>query len=311
MVDPEEYTTILLETAINTLNENCILMRDNITINYDTNILRPSYSYSENYQDIWTIDKMSYKRKGVYLDIGVGDGVYNSNSYMLSKRFGWTGLVIEPLLKHITNLHNNRYESTLIPYCVHNETITKEFMEINELPKDAELRDLHYDAWRISGISETLRGEVSASIASKPTFARDHITRSTVQCRHIQSVLDEYGLTYIDYMSINTDGSEVAILHAIDFDKVNIAIIHGTFGGYEGRAAAHNILSPKGYLSIPLAGTLSWYREDLVEIHRNKTYSYSSRKRGVDGTGNVRTKSIYNKEYKRPFVWPRDCPLPS
>ena len=73
MVDPEEYTSILLETAINTLNENCILMRDNITINYDTNILQPSYSYSENYQDIWAIDKMSYKRKGVYLDIGGRD----------------------------------------------------------------------------------------------------------------------------------------------------------------------------------------------------------------------------------------------
>ena len=38
---------------------------------------------SENDQDFWVLDKMHYRKDGFFVDIGAGDGVTGSNTFIL------------------------------------------------------------------------------------------------------------------------------------------------------------------------------------------------------------------------------------
>ena len=301
MIEPEEYAEKLFNATIEILDGYSHLTNGQYSLYFDTQKVRQSYSLAESFQDIWTLDKMGYKHGGIYVDIGAGDGVRKSSSFMLSSMFSWKGLVIEPLEKYLTPLYAYRYNSTIVPYCVYNETTMKEFTRIDEIPKGTQFRHLYTRAKAIEGISETLRRESLDDDIGQG----DSVSHSIIQCKHIQSVLDEYSLTYIDYLIIDTDGSELVILKAIDFSRVQIAIIHMNIHGYLERTAASNILERQGYDSTTLGGIISWHRQDLVEVNQKGS---SSR---LDNREKARVKSIYNKEYERPSVRPRDCPLPS
>jgi hypothetical protein len=47
-------------------------------------------------QDIFALDFADFKIGGTFLEIGAADGVTLSNTYLLEKRFGWTGVLCEP-----------------------------------------------------------------------------------------------------------------------------------------------------------------------------------------------------------------------
>ena len=155
MIDPEEYTEKLFNVTIEILDFYYHLTNGEYTMTYNTEKVKQFYSLAEYYQDIWTLHKMGYKHGGIYVDIGAGDGVRKSSSFMLSSMFSWKGLVIEPLEKYLTPLHAYRYNSTIVPYCVYNETTMKEFTHIDEIPKGTQFRHLYTRANPIEGISET------------------------------------------------------------------------------------------------------------------------------------------------------------
>lgn len=49
--------------------------------------------------------------------------------------------------------------------------------------------------------------------------------RIFVPCFHIQSVLDAYELTHIDYLSIDAEGADIFILKAIDWTRFSADIV--------------------------------------------------------------------------------------
>jgi hypothetical protein len=55
-----------------------------------------SCSKSEIFQDIFVLTVAREKRNGLFVEFGAGDGVSSSNTHMLEKEFGWTGILAEP-----------------------------------------------------------------------------------------------------------------------------------------------------------------------------------------------------------------------
>jgi FkbM family methyltransferase len=51
--------------------------------------------YSQAGQDEWVLNIFNYKNNGVFIDAGAYDGVRMSNTYLLEKNYGWTGICIE------------------------------------------------------------------------------------------------------------------------------------------------------------------------------------------------------------------------
>lgn len=52
-------------------------------------------NYSQSYQDMFVLSVLNGKTSGTYLEIGAYEGIFISNTYLLEKKFGWTGLSID------------------------------------------------------------------------------------------------------------------------------------------------------------------------------------------------------------------------
>ena len=46
-----------------------------------------------------------------------------------------------------------------------------------------------------------------------------------VPCRTLAGLLHEYGITHIDFFSLDVEGQEAAVLSTINFDKVKIDVL--------------------------------------------------------------------------------------
>lgn len=52
-------------------------------------------NYSQAYQDMFVLSMLDGKKNGTYLEIGAYEGKFISNTYLLEKQFGWTGISID------------------------------------------------------------------------------------------------------------------------------------------------------------------------------------------------------------------------
>lgn len=51
---------------------------------------------------------MNFKTGGTFLEFGAYDGITFSNTYLLEKNFGWTGLLIDPIPSHFNLMKTSR-----------------------------------------------------------------------------------------------------------------------------------------------------------------------------------------------------------
>jgi hypothetical protein len=50
----------------------------------------------EYLQDLWVLNRMKHKGKGYFVEFGAANGETISNTYLLEKDHGWTGILAEP-----------------------------------------------------------------------------------------------------------------------------------------------------------------------------------------------------------------------
>lgn len=164
-------------------------------------------SVSQLGQDLWVLQKTEYKRGGFFVEFGATDGVLLSNTWLLEKEFGWQGICAEPNPKFFEQLKRNRQCKTT------NEFIGRESgKEIDFILADvygASLEhaysDMHADK-REAYFSE---GQVTKLISVS-----------------LDDFLRAYHAPYdIDFISIDTEGSEYDLLSTFPFEKWNIRLI--------------------------------------------------------------------------------------
>lgn len=69
-------------------------------------------NYSQIYQDIFVLSVLDGKENGSYLEIGAGDEIVGSNSYLLEKDFNWTGISID--INDSLSIRKNRSNPIII-----------------------------------------------------------------------------------------------------------------------------------------------------------------------------------------------------
>lgn len=169
-------------------------------------------SYSQLSQDLKVLDYYSYKKNGIFIEIGANDGITLSNTFLLEKEYGWTGLCIEPIPEKFELLKKNRSNSICIDKAVYNiGGIKVEF-------SDADLYSgitKHIDTHNIDGKNGK---------------------KIIVETVNFNDLLNMYNFpSFIDYLSIDTEGTEYDILNSIDFNKYSFGIIH----------VEHNFVEPR------------------------------------------------------------------
>ncbi len=155
-------------------------------------------------QDMWVTQVYKNCSSGFFLDFGAFDGVTISNTYFLEKKLGWEGICVEPNFHFFSELCRNRNS-----ICLN-----------GALWPVANIQLSFVDAHGLSGIQ---------GLSTGPT--------SDLQLRHTKRIISVSTLNPTDilvnfnapnkihYMSLDTEGAELDIVSAIDFNTYEMGLI--------------------------------------------------------------------------------------
>jgi len=186
-------------------------------------------STSQLGQDLWVLEQTGFKRSGYFVEFGATDGVLLSNTYLLERRYGWMGICAEPHPEFFAQLRRNR-RCHVSDACVAGESGRDvEFILANEY----------------GGIADFAGNDSHA--AKRQAF------RSLGKVIHMQTTsLDELLTSFrapreIDYLSLDTEGSEYEILSAFPFERWRIHCITVEHNFSETREPIRKLLETRGY----------------------------------------------------------------
>ena len=181
-------------------------------------------SRSQMYQDIFVLLATNFKRNGYFVEFGATNGVDLSNTYLLEKSFGWNGILAEPATVWHEDLSKNR-------------SVNIDFLYVGEVSKEV----ITFDMAELAEFSTSL--ELSTEENGRKS---DNIYE--VETISLVDLLDKYDAPKkIDFLSIDTEGSEFLILNSFNFDKYEISIIACEHNYGPTREKIFKLLSNKGY----------------------------------------------------------------
>ena len=187
-------------------------------------------SHSQIGQDIKVIEFYGNKENGYFIEIGASDGIYISNTYILEQQYKWRGICCEPVPSRFEQLVINRPNSICYSDAVYSVTgLTLDF-------------DIAIDNDLFSGISQNIDCHKSVVDRNKRTIQIPTIS--------LLDVLDNANApSFIEYMSLDTEGSEFDILQTFDFEKYTFGLIDVEHNYIEPRRTKiKNLLLSKGYI---------------------------------------------------------------
>jgi len=162
-------------------------------------------SKSQIFQDIFVLYLTELKKNGFFLEIGAGDGLNISNTYVLEKDFNWKGIVCDPLPTWHKSLEKNR-NCTIDKRCVYETSKLEMVFEYCEKYPE------------VSGLRDELEIDNNYELRKDSKSIK-------VKTISINDLLEEHKAPRdIDYISIDTEGSEYSILKKLDFNKYNVSI---------------------------------------------------------------------------------------
>lgn len=162
-------------------------------------------SKSQLGQDIFALACKGNREPGFFVEFGATDGLTLSNTWLLEKCLGWNGILAEPAKYFHSDLRKTR--DCILDYrCVYkNSGVTVQFLEAS----DNGLSLTEYST--ISGYENRDQHEKSRQAAP---ISYD------VDCISLEDLLATHGAPrVIDFLSIDTEGSEFDILNLFNFGK--------------------------------------------------------------------------------------------
>jgi FkbM family methyltransferase len=184
-------------------------------------------AHAQLFQDLLVLFLLAEKRDGYFVEFGAMDGINLSNTFLLEHKYGWRGIVAEPARCWHQALTRNRTCSS-DHRCVwsksgemleFNETVEAEFSTINDLSNSDFHAKRRHDGKRYAVETISLRDLLRAHDAPMD----------------------------IDYLSIDTEGSEFAILDSFFPSPHEVRIITVEHNYTDQRSRIHGLLTSCGY----------------------------------------------------------------
>ena len=163
--------------------------------------------YSQLGQDLAVIDFYKEKKDGFFVEIGAVDGIEISNTYLLETKYNWKGICVEAIPNKFEKLVKNRPNSKCVSKAVFSESGLKVPFSICH---SLEL---------VSGMNDYLGGNWKSTVENNRTVI-------DVETMTLNEILDENKAPlFIDYLSLDTEGTELEILKSVDLNKYTFGII--------------------------------------------------------------------------------------
>lgn len=164
---------------------------------------------SQNFQDVWILHETNYKENGFFVEFGATNGVDCSNTRVLEQNYSWNGILAEPNIFWHEDLFNNR-KCSITKKCVYSKS--------NEIL----LFSCVENAQDLSTIKGYGKGDEHEN-------ARKNCAETSVRTISLLDLLKEHNAPKeIDYLSIDTEGSEFEILNSFFASNENYQINHIT-----------------------------------------------------------------------------------
>ena len=215
----------------------------------------PLVSYAQNGEDIVLSRALEpWNLKGTWVDVGAGHPTYDSVTRLFSD-FGWTGVNIEPLSDCFRLLCDARPNDTNLNCAITNKPGTY---------------DLYVAPPENHGSSTLIADLAVGSVASSWPIER-------VIGRALKEILAEYGITEVDFLKIDVEGSEFSVLQSIDFDnfRAKCIVVEATIPNstIPNHASWESILIDAGYLFALFDGLNRFYfHQSFPEIGQFLSY---------------------------------------
>ena len=183
-------------------------------------------SKAQLHQDLFALARTGFRTGGFFVEFGATDGIELNNTYLMETEFGWSGILAEPARGWHADLKRNR-GAIVDTRCV----------------------------WKASGetlqFTEAPRGENSAISSFVKPSRKLRGQQYTVETVSLNDLLEQHAApAVIDYMSVDTEGSELDILTALDFDRWSFRVMSVEHNHAPQRQGLHDLLTSKGYRRV-------------------------------------------------------------
>ena len=168
------------------------------------------------------IDKLLHRRRnGIFLECGAYDGETLSNSLFFELHRNWTGILIEANPLDLKSIIEKNRKAFVVRGC------------LSVTPRPAMVMfTMHPRA--LGQISGNFKNTVNNSfnryrnednvnilkrMSEEKTFPQIY-----VHCFPLMSIIDALDIHHIDYMSLDVEGAEAAVLNTIDWSKLTVDV---------------------------------------------------------------------------------------
>lgn len=203
--------------------------------------------YSQKAQDRWILSAVFPGRTaGYFVEVGVGNGLTESNTYALERDYGWNGVLIEANPRYAASIRRLR-RAVCVNSCV----------------------DVHVGS--VEFLCNGYTGGIVAEDTDNCSRVRGRLLRtnktsiSRMSTTTLGAVLDEVRAPHeIEYLSLDVEGAELRVLQGMPFDRYSVMAmtverptraIHDLLGT-NGFVLAKRHLCDGFYLSKPVAARL-------------------------------------------------------
>ena len=152
-------------------------------------------------QDLFALLVSGFKQKGFFVEFGACDGLFVSNTFLLEKEFDWEGILSEPARIWHKDLKRNR-TCHISTFAVGSES----------------KKQIQFTEYVSPGLSRSGNRSLTAENGRiKKRYLVESIT--------LLDLLEKVNAPKkIDFISIDTEGSELEILQNFDFSKYKISL---------------------------------------------------------------------------------------
>ena len=208
-------------------------------------------SYSFGGCDLLVDYIFKFKKRGFYLDVGCQNPVSNNNTFLLYRR-GWNGINIDLDPKNIRLYNLERPNDINICKCISSDNSEKDLFFFHA-------------------------GSPINSLEKKTTKNKSNFTVKKIKTYTLNSILQNYKISNIDYFNLDVEGHEIDILTNFDIKLYKPKIVSVEFIDYQMKKLEFKnnnidrVLESDIYKYFTSNGYhfINWSHADLIFVHKD------------------------------------------
>ena len=171
------------------------------------------------------------KTPGFFVELGAGDGVYDSPTHFLEKSLCWTGILVEPTNNEFPRLLAQRPRSVTVhgaicPDSSSSSSSPEPFQDItlNGVWTGWSGFPAYFSQSHSAAVQQKIKAGPGQDGAGGGDGGWEAVT-VPVTCFTIGALLERQKVTHVDYMAVSVQGAEGGILRSMDFNRTSVDVL--------------------------------------------------------------------------------------